>query len=160
MSKILKNNTSSDILINDTGVSVLANSSYTIPEQDYILWAASVNVQSYLDSSDLIANDGTSDLSPTEGSRFLKYPDRITIQKDDIAIKNFVTDINFTGNVTVISNDNGKTTIDIISGSGTPEASLREVTTVIYPFGPLNVSSDLLFEVDLVNDTILFLKEV
>ena len=45
------------------------------------------------------------------------------------------------------------------SASSDDDTCLREVTMVMYPFGPVNITSNLLFEADPVNDTILFLGE-
>jgi hypothetical protein len=67
MSKILKNNTASDILITDTGVNLLASSSYTIPSTDYPLWAASSDVVTYIGNGNITVNDGSYDLSKAEG---------------------------------------------------------------------------------------------
>jgi hypothetical protein len=72
MSKILKNTTGSTIAINDVGISISANSSYTIPPQDYLLWSASSNVIAPIGSLEIIVNDGSFDLSPSDGVDLLK----------------------------------------------------------------------------------------
>lgn len=72
MSKILDNTTGSAISITDTGVTIPALSQYTIPPQDYLLWAASGDVLSPVGLGDLVVNDGTDDLSPSDGIDLLK----------------------------------------------------------------------------------------
>lgn len=73
MSKILRNPSSSvTVSVNDTGVSINSNSSYTIPPQDYLLWAASSNVITYIGSAALIVNDGSFDLTISAGTDLIK----------------------------------------------------------------------------------------
>jgi hypothetical protein len=72
MSKILKNNTLSTISILDTGISVLASSQYTIPPQDYLLWAASNNIITEIGNGNLIVNDGSTDLNISDGTDLIK----------------------------------------------------------------------------------------
>jgi len=68
MSKILKNQTASPILIGDTGVSVPAfPTTYTIVPNDYPLWAASSDIVTSIGNGDIIVNDGSYDLSKAEG---------------------------------------------------------------------------------------------
>lgn len=72
MSKILKNTTASVIAINDTGVSVPASpGQYIIPEQDYLMWAASTDIISLVNSGSIIVNDGANDLSASRGLAYL-----------------------------------------------------------------------------------------
>lgn len=66
MSKIIKNNTASDIFITDVGVNLLASSNYTIPSIEYNLWAQSSDIISYIGDASVIINDGTYDLSKAE----------------------------------------------------------------------------------------------
>jgi hypothetical protein len=72
VSKVLKNNTASPISIADTGVTIPASSSYTIPYQDYLLWAASSNIITQVGSGNVIVNDGSSDLSISDGTDWIK----------------------------------------------------------------------------------------
>lgn len=65
--KILKNTTASNIFITDTGVTLLASSNYTIPTQDYALWAQSSNIISQIGTGDIVVNDGSFDLNIAEG---------------------------------------------------------------------------------------------
>lgn len=62
MSKILKNNTSSEISL-DIGHKIPASGSYTIDPANYSLFARSNDVLSKLASEDLTYNDGNYDLS-------------------------------------------------------------------------------------------------
>jgi len=68
MSKILKNQTASPILVGDTGVSIPASpATYTLIPIDYPLWAASSDIVTLIGSGDVIVNDGSYDLSKAEG---------------------------------------------------------------------------------------------
>lgn len=85
MSKILKNTTISNISILDTGVTILASpGTYTIPPQDYLLWAASSDVISYIGSGDIVVNDGSFDLTASDGTDLIKglFPKQIKITGD------------------------------------------------------------------------------
>lgn len=85
MSKIVKNITGSPINIVDTGVTVLASSQYTIPPQDYLLWAASDNVITHIGSGDIVVNDGNVDLSISDGTDLIKdiFPKRMGVLAGD-----------------------------------------------------------------------------
>lgn len=72
MSKIVKNNTGGNISVSDTGVTVNASSQYTIPPQDYLLWAASDNIVTEVGAGNLIINDGSIDLSISDGIDLIK----------------------------------------------------------------------------------------
>jgi len=62
MTKIIINTTGSSVFINDVGVMIPANYSYTIPPQNYLLWAASSDINTFLDAGTLVGNDGINDL--------------------------------------------------------------------------------------------------
>lgn len=78
MSKILKNQTGSPIVITDVGGVILPASpgTYTIPPQDYLLWAASSDIITYLNDTpptpSVIVNDGSFDLNPSDGMYLIK----------------------------------------------------------------------------------------
>jgi len=73
MSKILKNTTANIVTITDTGVSVPASpGQYVIPAQDYWMWAASDNVITQIGNGSIIVNDGSSNLSISDGTDFIK----------------------------------------------------------------------------------------
>jgi len=67
MSKVLINNQGVDIELADVGVSIPASSAYTIPPQNYPLFAASSDVIKFLslgnDNGGLVLNDGGNDIS-------------------------------------------------------------------------------------------------
>jgi hypothetical protein len=116
MAKILKNTTGSSIIISDTGVTIPASpGQYTIPAQDFSLWVASNDIISIINAGDIIVNDGVSDLTSSEGIRFLQYPDRVDIQKDDSDISKVNTIFNFEGALSVIDEGSGKTTINVLT---------------------------------------------
>lgn len=72
MAKILINTTGSPITINDTGVTIASLTDYTIPPQDYLLWSASSDILSPVGSGDIVVNDGSDNLSPSDGIDLLK----------------------------------------------------------------------------------------
>ncbi len=80
MSKILINNTATDIFITDTGVTVSASFPYVIPPQDYATFAASSNVITELASGNIKLNDGSSDIDTlSKAVDILKgFPPQIT----------------------------------------------------------------------------------
>ena len=67
MSKIIKNTTGSAIPVADVGLSIPANSSYTINPYEFPLWSASINVDTFISSGSLVVNDGYDDLKPENG---------------------------------------------------------------------------------------------
>jgi hypothetical protein len=88
MSKILRNNTGSDITITDVGSVVIPTagpSTYTIPPQDYLLWAQSSDILTYLNDASptpsITVTDGSFDLNPSDGVDLIKgiHP-RLNIQ--------------------------------------------------------------------------------
>lgn len=72
MAKILKNTTENTVFIDDTGVSIPANTEYTITPQEYLLWTASSSVIVKIGNGDIIVNDGSQDLSISDGIDLLK----------------------------------------------------------------------------------------
>lgn len=78
MSKILKNNTVSPITITDVGGVIIAASpgTYTIPPQDYLIWASSSDIITYLNDASptpsITVNDGSVDLNPSDGMDLIK----------------------------------------------------------------------------------------
>jgi len=72
MAKILKNQTGSAVSISDTGITVPASGNYTIPPQDYNLWAASSDVITEIGDGTLVVNDGSEDLSISDGVDLIK----------------------------------------------------------------------------------------
>lgn len=72
MSKILKNQTASPVDITDTGVTVPASGQYVIPPQDYPLWAASSDAVTEVGNGTIVVNDGSADLSISDGIDLIK----------------------------------------------------------------------------------------
>ena len=102
MAKILKNNTANIVPISDVGAVVPASSNYTIQPYDYLLFTNSSDVIIQVSNGTLTVNDGSVDLSITDGIDLIKG----IFQKNRI-IGN--TDATLIGNVTdrlkVIDND-------------------------------------------------------
>lgn len=159
MQKIVRNITASGILVQDTGVHIDSGENYIIDSQTYLLWTNSLDVIPLITSGDLVINNGTYDLSPADGIRFLQYPDRLLIKQNGTSITDVATELNFVGSVSVTDNANGRATVSI-SSTAVVEPCLREVTLVMLGGTiPMNVESNLLFEPDPVNNTIKFYKE-
>ena len=72
MSKILKNITNVNILIVDCGTPVNANSQYTIYPQEYPIFASSSDLITYIGDGDIVVNDGSVDLSISDGVDLIK----------------------------------------------------------------------------------------
>ena len=72
MSKILKNNTASDVIISDTGQTVPASGQLTIQTGDYLLYAGSDDVVTLVGNSTLTVNDGSDDLSINDGIKLIQ----------------------------------------------------------------------------------------
>jgi len=115
--KIVKNNTASIVFVSDTGVSVPASGTYTIPSQDYLLWAASDNIVTYIGNSTVTINDGTSDLSINNGT--------------DLILGNFPSQIKIQGNTTNTNignvGDALKTSTNITGGSITATLKFSDI---------------------------------
>jgi len=133
MSKILKNNTGSPVSINDVGQTVPASSQLTIQPQDYLLYAASDDVITLIGAATLTVNDGSNDLSISDGSKLIQgiFPNPIGINGSDGTQIGNVGDALKTN--TVISPDADSSTYD--------------------SFGRLRVSQpDVVFDVRFIND--------
>lgn len=86
MSKILKNTTVSPITISDTGVTIPASpGQYTIPPQDYLLWAASSDIVGPVGVGDITVNDGSNDLNASDGMDLIKglFPNPVGVASGD-----------------------------------------------------------------------------
>jgi hypothetical protein len=75
----LHNATGSTLFIADTGVSITSGGNYTIPEQDYLLWAASSNIVTFIGNSDITVSDGSFTLGISDAINLIKgiYPTTI-----------------------------------------------------------------------------------
>lgn len=79
MAKILKNTTNAPLLINDTGISLSASPSiYTIPTQDYLLWASSNDIITEIGNGNVIVNDGSNDLESATATALIQGNFRAT----------------------------------------------------------------------------------
>jgi hypothetical protein len=116
--KVIKNTTTSDIDLEAVGLTIPASDSYTVEATETPLWATDdsiLEITPYINSGDIVINDGTVDLSAADGIRFLKYADRAYIQQDGVDVVRVNTALNFEGNsITVIDEGNGKATINVL----------------------------------------------
>ena len=131
MSKILKNQTASAILISDTGVSIPASPlTYTIVAQDYPIWAASSDIITYIGSGDIIVNDGSFDLSKADAISLLqgnfKQTDFIPDLKNSNRLK--VEVLNLGGPIIQVSSNDQ--TLGYLETKIVPEAGSTTVTTL------------------------------
>lgn len=81
MEKIVKNITASPYQVKDVGITIPANSSYTVPDQDYLMWSASLNFITGVNGNFLRVNDGYVDLSAAQSINFMDFPDRAINQR-------------------------------------------------------------------------------
>lgn len=115
MSKIIKNTTLTPIELMTTGVTIGANSSFTIEPSEYPRWAIDdfINeVSPLITSGDIVINDGISDLSIVDGINFLKYPDTFSSIRLDTGIS------------------------PTLSGIGTGSFNLKDIGEYIYENAP------------------------
>lgn len=87
MSKILRNDTVSAIVINDTGITINPGvpNQYTIPSNDYLLWAASDNIITEVGAGNIVVNDGSTDLAISDGIDLIKglFPKKMGVLAGD-----------------------------------------------------------------------------
>jgi hypothetical protein len=104
--KIIKNNTASPIIL--LGVTINANSEYTIPIQDEPAWASSDAVVESIGSGDILVNDGHEDLGKALAVAFLQGNYKKTDFNDDLKDSGRLkVDVLFAGDqlIKVSSND-------------------------------------------------------
>lgn len=125
MAKILKNTTENNIFITDTGVSITANGQYTIPPTDYLLWSSSSNAVTHVGNGTLVINDGSYDLSISDGMDFIKgiFPAKVKIenapgsivvvQDDDalVALNNIAAGLGVSGSSSVFKKNEASVTV-------------------------------------------------
>lgn len=70
--KILRNTTANPITVADCGVTLDPLSNYTIPPQDYLLWAASSSIVTYVGDTTVTVSDGSFDLTISDGIDLIK----------------------------------------------------------------------------------------
>lgn len=95
MAKILKNTTGSTIDLKKLGLSIPASNQITIETTDYALLASDdsvVELTTLINNEDIVVNNGTSDLSASQGLDYIKYPDN----SNSIIIDNTGIDISST----------------------------------------------------------------
>jgi len=62
MRKILKNPTVSEVVIDDTGITIVAGGEYILVPQDWDLWSSSADAVDQIVAGNIIVNDGENDL--------------------------------------------------------------------------------------------------
>lgn len=78
MAKVLKNTTASPIDLTKFGVQIPATTDYTVPPQDFLLLSMPTvisEITTYINSGSIVVNDGSIDLSASNGIEYLKYPE-------------------------------------------------------------------------------------
>jgi len=114
--KIIKNLTSGPavvIPIADIGRTIPI-ADFTIPIEDYSIWAASVDVITEINADKILLNNGTATLSKAESLRFIKVPDLLIVGTNKA-----INEIAITGaGQSLVFDGNGKATLDIPGGGG------------------------------------------
>lgn len=143
MSKILKNNSGSNVTVSDTGVTINNGNQYVIPPQDYLLWAASDDVVTEVGAGNLVVNDGSVDLGISDGIDLIKgvfQKHRVIGDTDDTLIGNVGDSLKTVdtteGNNNIIDPNNSTSTPLAGSGSfigtGTDVTKYCSVTIMIH----------------------------
>lgn len=132
MSKILKNTTNQTVSITDTGVSIPANGQYIIPPQDYLLWAASDNIITKVGEGIVIINDGSVDLSISDGIDLLKG---IFSKKSGVLAGTDLTAIGHIDDKLKVTDQDVQTILNSIA------VSLGATTSSIYKYGLASVTN-------------------
>jgi hypothetical protein len=119
--KNLINTLGSDVFISDTGINILASSTYLIPPQDYLRWAASSDVIVKVGDGTLVVNDGTSNLSISDGVALIKgiFPSIVGLYGAGQTRIGNVTD-----RLKVIDQDSLAALLDIAAGLGVTTAAI------------------------------------
>jgi len=125
MSKILKNTTASAVDIIDVGLTVPASGQLTIQASDDLLFRDSSDVVTLVGNGTLVVNDGTNDLSITEGIDLIKG-----IFPNPIALKGS-TDSTVIGNIGDQLKTRSNFGPEVLTAFGRLKASLP---TVIYEY--------------------------
>jgi hypothetical protein len=131
LSKVLKNQSSPsvDIEVSEAGVTISGGQAYTIDPINYLYWStpeAIAELTPFINSGDIVVNDGTNDLSASEGLRFLEYADRPTVTLNGSKITDFAKIIDMQGDVNVLDAGDGESTI-IIGETGSAVGKLYTI---------------------------------
>jgi len=105
--KILKNTTVLDIVLKAVGVTVPASSQLTIDKTEYGLIATDdsiLEITSFINSGDIVVNNGTKDLNAVDGLNFLRIPDHAKNALFDNSVSlNTAIDVNMQDYINTIS---------------------------------------------------------
>lgn len=156
MAKIIKNTTGSDIAIKTFGRTIEAGDQITIDQTDYPLLSSDdvlTEMLTDINSGDIVINDGSSDLTSSQALRFLKYPDKIIIQINNVDIVKFNDIINFQGAITIQDSGSGKTTVIVATTSEDEDPRLVSIECV--PSDPTCIINSSM----LTNHKLCFLKK-
>ena len=133
MSKILKNNTASIVDITDVGVSVPASGQLSINTSDFDEFSASDDVVSLIGAGTLTVNNGSEDLSKSDGIRLIQggFSNKIQFEDSLVSANGLRLDIDdaLTGPQGPAGNDgaDGSDGVDgnrWLDGSGVPSNGL------------------------------------
>lgn len=121
LDKIIKNTTGSDIPLNEVGLTIEAGTSYTLVLDEYLRWATPeviTELTTPVNAGDLVINDGTNDLSASDGLRFMEYADRHYVEDSGVNKSKVNVITNYDTGLQVTDNGNGKVTVDVLEGEG------------------------------------------
>lgn len=117
--KILKNTTTSVIKLSEAGMEVPASGQRILNEMEYdrVAFSDSITeITPYLNSGDLVVNDGTMDLNAEEGLRYLHLSTKPSVELNGVSVSRYITKINCVGNIDV--QDAGDGVITMQAGGG------------------------------------------
>ena len=124
MSKILKNTTGIEIIVKAIGNTIPASSQLLINVEEYLILASADSITELttaINAGDIVVNNGTKDLSSTEGIRYIQMTEPTQVEEGGVNKGDAITVYNFTGaginNVTVDAA--GKATIDVSAAAVT-----------------------------------------
>lgn len=95
MSKILKNTTSSDIEVFNLGRTIPANDQLNLDTSDFIRLASDdvvSELNTLINSGDIVVNDGTNDLIIEDALEYIKFPDFAKAIRFDNSENGFISD--------------------------------------------------------------------
>jgi hypothetical protein len=120
MAVIIKNNTISDIFIDGTGTNVPGSSQITVDPKYYLAFSGSATTGieaedptfiANINSGNLLVNDGSKDLSVSDGLRYLQNLTKLTFKNNNLDLEDAVTTVDIIG-ITPTNPSAGEVEID------------------------------------------------
>jgi hypothetical protein len=121
MSVIIKNTTGTDIFIDGTGTNIPGSSQVTVDPKYYLAFSGSATTGidaedatfiTNINSGNLVVNDGSKDLSATNGLRYLQNLTKLTFKDNGLDLEDAVTSVDIIG-ITPTNPSAGEIEIDL-----------------------------------------------